>query len=61
MSSAEQGASKCSIASMIINARFLGSVKCSSAGAGGFGSVVLGVGKVVGWRHMPKCMTESEK
>ena len=43
---------------MIMNARFLGSVKCTRACAGELGSVVLGVGRVVGRRRMPECMPE---
>ena len=46
---------------MIINARFEDSVKCTRAGAGGLGLVVLGVGRVVRKRCMPEGMTEPEK
>ena len=40
---------------------FEGSVKCTRAGAGGLGLVVLGAGRVIGRRRMPECMTEPEK
>ena len=43
---------------MIINARFEGSVKCTSAGAVRLGLVVLGRGRVVERRSMPDCSAE---
>ena len=36
-------------------------VKCTTAGTGVLGLVVLGTGRVVGRRCMPECMTESVK
>ena len=47
---------------LLINAGFRGLYqKHKLAGAGGLRLVVLGVGRVVGWRCMPECVTEPEK
>ena len=43
---------------MIINARFLGLCQVHKGLRWELGLVVLGVGRVVGRRRMPECMTE---